>query len=188
MGKAWQYRQRRGVQASSDRTAVVPKEKFTAPTSGLEKVTLSQGTTRDAARLKYTLKNLAQNVGTWHVYGAANVAKAMKDMAEPVFMQPVRPPRKYYEFRIDQQISDREPMVKTSDRFTDGQLNIKLVEDVEWKLYLDMFMVVQEKYEKDQDAWTENRARTYNLVLQHCPTDGEADLENQSTWTAGQDE
>ena len=156
--------------------------------SGLEKVTFSQGTKRDAARLKDILDNLAQNVGTWYVYGAANTAKAMKDMAGPVFTNPVRPPRKYYVFWTDQRISDQERMVETSERFNDGQLNTKLVDDTKWKIYLDLFMVVHKKYEKDQDAWTENRARTYNLVLQHCPTDGEADLENQSTWTAGQDE
>ena len=49
-------------------------------------------------------------------------------------------------------------------------------------------MVVQKEYEKDQDAWIENRAWKYNLVLQHCPPDVEAKLKNQLTWTAGQDE
>ena len=49
-------------------------------------------------------------------------------------------------------------MVKTSDRFTDGHLNTNIVDDAEWKLYLDMLMVVQNKYEKDQDAWINNRA------------------------------
>ena len=99
---------------------MVPKEKFTAPTSGLEKVTFSGGTTRDAARFRDTLNNLAQHVRTWHVYGAVNTTKAMKDTAEPVFTQPVLPQRKYYKFRTDQQISDQEPMVETSDCFTYG--------------------------------------------------------------------
>ena len=85
---------------------MVLKEKFTAPKSGLEKVTFSRGTLRDAERFKDTFGNLAQNVVTWHVYGAANAAEAMKDMAEPIFTQPIRSPRKYYEFRTDQQISD----------------------------------------------------------------------------------
>ena len=58
-------------------------------------------------------------------------------------------------------------MVKTSDRFTDGQLNTNLVDDAEWKLDLDLFMVVQKNYEKDQDYWIKNRYRTYNLVRQH---------------------
>ena len=54
------------------------------------------------------------------------------------------------------------------------------------KLYLDLFMVAQKKYEKDQDAWIKNRARTYNLVLQHFLPDFEADLKNQSAWTVSQ--
>ena len=49
-------------------------------------------------------------------------------------------------------------MVKTSDRFTNVQLNTKLVNDAKWKPDLDMFMIVQKKYKKDQDAWTENRS------------------------------
>ena len=77
---------------------------------------------------------------------AVNATKAMKDMAEPVFTQTIRPPRKYYEFWTDQQILDREPMVETSDRFTDGQLNTKLVNDAERKPDLDLFMAVQKKY------------------------------------------
>ena len=102
MGKYWQDQQRRGAQASSGRTAVVPKEKFTAPTSGLENLTFSRGMTRDAARFKDNLDKMAQHFGTWHVYGAANTEKAMKDMAEPVFTQPLHPPRKDYDFRTDQ--------------------------------------------------------------------------------------
>ena len=58
--------------------AVVPKEKLTEPTSGLEKLTFSQGTTRDVARFKNTLDSLAQHVGTWHVHGSVNAVKAMK--------------------------------------------------------------------------------------------------------------
>ena len=83
------------------RNAVFPKEKFTAPTSGLENVTFSWGTTRDAARFKDTLNKMAQHVGTWHVYEAANIDEATKDMAEPLFTQPVRPPMKCYKFQRD---------------------------------------------------------------------------------------
>ena len=79
-------------------------------------------------------------------------------------------------------------MVETSDWFTNGRLNTKLVEKSEWKLDLDLFMVVQKKYEKDQDAWIKNRSRTYNLVLQNCRPDVKVDLKNQSIWTFGRDE
>ena len=43
-------------------------------------------------------------------------------------------------------------MVETSNRFTDRQFNIKLVDNAEWKLDLDLFMIIQKKYEKDQDT------------------------------------
>ena len=131
---------------------MVLKEKFTAPTSGLEKVTFSWGTTRDSAMFKDTLDKLTQHVGTWHVYGEANAAKAMKDMAEPDFVRPICTPRKYYKFQTEQHISDRKPMVDTSDWFTNRQINTKLVDDAEWKLDLDLFMFVQKNYEKNEDA------------------------------------
>ena len=43
-------------------------------------------------------------------------------------------------------------MVETSDRFTEKQLNTKIVNNTKWKLDLDLFMVVQKKYKKDQYA------------------------------------
>ena len=104
----------------SIRTSVVPKEKFTDPTSGLENVTFSRGTTSDAASFKDTLDDLAHHIRTWNVYEAVNTAKEMKDMADPVFTQPVRPQRKYYKSRTDHHISDQETMVETSYRFTIG--------------------------------------------------------------------
>ena len=72
-------------------------------------------------------------------------------------------------------------MVKTSDCFTNGQLNAKLIYNAKWKLDLDLFMVVQKKYEKYQDAWIKNISRTYNLVLEHYLPDVKAELKNQST-------
>ena len=62
-------------------------------------------------------------------------------------------------------------MVETSDRFTDRKINIKFVDNSKWKIDLDLFMVVQKKYEKDQDTWIKNRAWRYNLVIQNCPPD-----------------
>ena len=44
------------------------------------------------------------------------------------------------------------PWSKTSDRFNNGQVNTKLVNDAEWKLDLDLFIFAQKKYEKDRDA------------------------------------
>ena len=102
-------------------------------------------------------------------------------------MRLVSPPRKYYKFRTEQQISDCEPMFKTRNRFTNRQINIKLVDNAKWKLDLDMFMVVVQKFKKYQYAWIDNRARTYNLVLQNCPPDVEAEIKDQSTWNFGKD-
>ena len=40
------------------------------------------------------------------------------------------------------------------------------------------------KYRKDVEAWTENSARVYNLVLTRCPSELESEMQNHSTWAA----
>ena len=45
-------------------------------------------------------------------------------------------------------------------------------------------MIKEQKYQKDTEAWTENSARVYNLVLGHCPSDLCAEMLNQSMWAA----
>ena len=40
------------------------------------------------------------------------------------------------------------------------------------------------KWRKDVEAWIENSARVYNLVLTHCPAELEVEMQNHSTWAA----
>ena len=75
-----------------------------------------------------------------------------------------------------------------SEKFsTDGtKQNIKIVEDIEYNLDLEEYLVGKKKHTRNDEAWTENCARIYNLVLHHCPPELEAQLQNHSSWGAGQ--
>ena len=47
--------------------------------------------------------------------------------------------------------------------------NVAVDDDINWKMMLSEWIVKEQKYQKDVEAWTENSARVYNLVLGHCP-------------------
>ena len=57
---------------------------------------------------------------------------------------------------------------------------MKVVNDIEWKLELEEYMVLKKKHTRDAETWTENSDRIYNLVLLHCPPEVEAELQNHS--------
>ena len=78
------------------------------------------------------------------------------------------------------------PRADTNKRFADGTIdrNLKVDDDINWKMTLSKWAVKCNKWRKDEEAWTENSARVYNLVLTHCPPELEAEMQNHSTWAA----
>ena len=163
-------------------TATASSAKFTAPTPGLEDMIFTRGTTQDAARYADIASKLAQHVGT-ETWSQSTIAmKAMIELVALVYTAPVRPTKKYFTNPLT------TPQVVTNDRFsTNGTTEyIKVVEDIEWKLDLEEYLVAKKKHTRDAEAWTENSARIYNLVLQHYLLELEAELRNHSSWSAGQ--
>ena len=113
----------------------------------------------------------------------------MTELVAPVSAEPVRPTRKYC-VRIKQGHTVTTLQAKTINRFGKDNVtvteNVKVIGNIEWKMELDKFVLLKKKHTRDTEAWTENSARVYNLVLQHCPLDLEAELQNYSSWAAGQ--
>ena len=111
----------------------------------------------------------------------------MIEMIKPMFVVPVRPARMYYITPQTGTVAGAQ-RVETANRFgVDGTTeNVKVVDDLEWRLDLEEYLVAKKKYTHYLEAWTENIARIYNWVLQHCPPDLEAELQNSSNWSAGQ--
>ena len=60
------------------------------------------------------------------------------------------------------------------------------MDDYEYKEAWHEYGKDKEQWKKRQRNWTENNARAYHLVLLHCPPGLIAELQNHSTWIAGQ--
>ena len=130
----------------------------------------TRGTTREAARFIDTLNPLARYVGV-QVWSQSTVtAKAMIDLVAPSWIQPTKPVRMYYATpTAADPITD--PMTQTPMRFIAGTVtrNVSVDDDIDWKMTLSEWIVKEQKYQKDVEAWTENSARVYNLVMGHWP-------------------
>ena len=64
---------------------------FSAPTSGLEKVFFTHGSSTDAAHYEEVKGKIARYVCTQSWKGAAMAGKAIEDMIEPILAKPERP-------------------------------------------------------------------------------------------------
>ena len=104
-------------------------------------------------------------------------------LVEPVSAEPAKPVRKYYLAVPDGEVAN-DSRTQTNNRFEVGSLkeNSKVVDDIEWKMTLHEYTSLKARWTRDAEDWTENSARVYNLVLQHCPPEMEAELQNHSKW------
>ena len=129
--------QRNRCMTSGASAEVSSANKFMPPTSGLNNVMFTGGTTRNAAKFMDTVKKLACHVGTQTWSQSTVAAKAIIELAEPELVEPTKPVRKYYlAVPDDEEASD--PRAQTNDRFEVLSLkdNIKVVDNIEWKMTL----------------------------------------------------
>ena len=134
----------KGRQGSGGESALTPaKEIFEAPTVNLEHVVFLRGLTRDAAKFKETVSILSRYVGTRSWSYSTVVAAARIDLKSPLLIALVRPVKEY--------------MVKgskTLDRFNaDGKANPSVLDDADYKLDLDLFVVARKTYLLETQAW-----------------------------------
>ena len=123
----------------------------------------TRGTTRDAARFNDTLNTLAKYVRV-QVWSQSTVtAKAMIELVAPSWTQPMKPVRMYY-VTPTELVPETVPMTKTVRRFVTGTVikNVAVDDDINWKMTLSEWIVKEQKYQKDVEAWTENSAHVYN--------------------------
>ena len=102
------------------------------------------------------------------------VATAMLELKSPSLIAPVYPVKEY--------------MVKGAkmlDRFdANSKANPSVLGNADYRLDLDLFVVASNTHLLETQAWKENNACVYNLVLQHCPKDLEVELRNHTKWDA----
>ena len=98
----------------------------------------------------------------------------MLELKSPSLIAPVRPVKEYM-----------VKGAKTLDRFdADGNTNPSVLDDADYKLDLNLFVVASKMHLLETQAWKENNARVYTIVLQNCPKDLEAELRNHTKWNA----
>ena len=157
------------------KAATTEKKKYVAPTANHHDVLFTSGTTKDAAEFKDTVQILARHVSTASGWKQGpTLAKAMTDLAAPVYVEPARPVRKYYLNTDTTQI--------INDRMSAGTLNEPVKDDFDWSIETDGYKRKITRHEAQADLWEDNNAKGYSLVLQHCPDELETELRNQEAW------
>ena len=165
------------------RAAAATTKKFSAPTQGLEDVYFTWGTAKDAAKFEETVSALARHVGTQPWKHSLLASKAMSSLSEPVIAEPDRPVREYW--------TDGTQTAKTNNAVSDDTPPVPLVpvkEDWDHDIDVDDYKSKRKSFRERKEAWEENRAKCYYLVLSHCPKELETELRNSSKWTAAEEE
>ena len=102
----------------------VAKPKFVAPTSGHEDVYFTTGSTKDAAAFQDTVQKLARHVSTAAGWKQGPIlGKAITNLKDPVFDQPTRPVKTYFD-----NVDDTE----TKARATGEKKNSEVMDDLDY--------------------------------------------------------
>ena len=148
------------------KTTAKASSSYSAPTTGLQKVLFSFGLTNDASEFTTTKSKLAWHVGIQPWAGAPVASMAMEDMTEPIMTPPTRP-------TLDKLVTKSDGATSTITRGED---------DSEYKMKVGDYLAGMRTHRTKKDKWDENRPRTYDLVLQHCPPELETRLTSQANW------
>ena len=158
-------------------------KRFAVPTLGLKDVFFAWGTAKAAAKFEETVSALARHVGTQPWKHSSLASKAMSSLSEPVIAEPDRPVREYW--------TDGTQTAKTNNAVSDDTPPVPLVpvkEDWDHDIDVDDYKSKRKSFRERKEAWEENRAKCYYLVLSHCPKELETELRNSSKWAAAEEE
>ena len=110
----------------------------------------------------------------------------MVELKAPVHTKPPKPIRKHYVHQEGDAVPGER--AQTTDKYrADGITpNETIIDEYEFKEAWNEYGKDKEQWKKRQRDWTENNARAYHLVLLHCPPGLITELQNHSTWIAGQ--
>ena len=72
----------------------------------------------------------------------------------------------------------------TTDRATGGSKNVKVMDDLDYVVETGEYSRKISCYKTQLEAWSNNDAKGYTLVLQHYPDKLQAELKNQEAWAA----
>eukprot|EP00956_Cyclotella_meneghiniana_P038953 scaffold162906_cov46-Cyclotella_meneghiniana.AAC.1 len=129
------------------------KEKFKAPTQGLEHMVFKQGDAADAVAFEEVKKALAKHAGTKFKVGSNMARVAIGELRAPTIVMPAAP-------------TQADPNVQTPDEYA----------------YSVQYTHLIDKYYKEEAAWEDARPRAFQLVLSHVDPELEEKLEASAGW------
>ena len=78
--------------------------------------------------------------------------------------------------------------MQTTARITaDRDLNIPMVDDIDYQSDMTVYLSKKNRYDNQELEWEELDAKGYSLILQHCPPELTAELKNIDSWTDTED-
>ena len=121
---------------------------------------------------------LSRYIGTKSWSQSTIAATEMIKLCAPQLVEPVRPLRKYM-------TNTDQGALETKEKFNaKGEPNVPLLNNIEHKMDLDVHIIDKKKFMRYAEAWKENSARMYNLVLQHFSKYLKAELCIHMKWSA----
>ena len=88
-------------------------------------------------------------------------------------MEPIRPVRMYY---------NPTDGNETKVRAVKGVMNVPVTDAIDYAETMDSYNSKMRKHKTATESWEENNLKGYSLVLEHCPNELEAELQNQDAW------
>ena len=178
---ARKHRGGRDRRTTSGETAATSTARFKALTPNHEDAVFTRGSTQDAAKFAATLTRLLKHVSVQGWTGSNVATKSMVEITPPANVKPVRPKRLYFLASSGGVSASR---ATTFDRLDpgDNSQNKIVISDIDYTADIGEYLEASKEWKRDFTQWTENNARIFNLVLQHCHPEVEAELKNHTNW------
>ena len=151
-------KKRYGFRRGNSQQATPKKEKYKAPTSGLQEYLFTHGTAHDATNFTKVKDALVQHIGgsSLYKYATEQALAAMKNLTEPTFPDPPDP---------------AEPADPAKPTFKERK------EQMEWEAAVKQQI-------QDKQAWKDVKVKMFQLIMQHVEPTLEDELKTDSTWEA----
>ena len=163
----------------------VGTSKFKAPTPGLEHACFTYGSPKDAANSRETVLLLSNYVGTRTWPHSTVAANAMREMEAPTFDAWDKiPPRKYWSGTEGTSPYVFERVTMKGGDLEKNRINCPVDDEITYQCIIDLFMRQSKQTLRLEEAYEENSAKVYNLLIQHCPPGMLAELAIQPAWSA----
>ena len=138
-------------------------KKYQAPMLNYKDFVFSVGTEKYVTLFQDVVIKISLCVRTQNWKRSTVLLKAMEDLENPVFVEPVRPVRQYMT------VSGGERVQTTARMNADIDLNTLMVNDIDYQADMTVYLSKMKRYDDQELEWEDLNAKDYSLVLQNFP-------------------